>query len=78
MRTTANTKHARPSTRQQMPDGYPVVTVEQALADGTAPWSLRAVANRLQKEYPSHARRLRRVAAQMTAGNDNHAVRRAA
>lgn len=58
-----------------MPANYPVVTAEQAGADGTEPWTLRVIANRIGRAYPRHAHHLRRVAAQLAADNDNRARR---
>lgn len=60
-----------------MPNDYPVVTLDQAVADGTTPWTLNCVASRLQYRYPRHADQLRRVARQLAASNDNRGRRAA-
>ena len=60
-----------------MPDDYPVVSLDQAVADGTTPWTLDCVARRLHRRYPRQATALQRVARQLAASNDNHGRRTA-
>lgn len=71
------TKKRSPREEFIMPNDYPVVTLDQAVADGTTPWTLNCVASRLQYRYPRHADQLRCVARQLAA-NDNRRDRKVA
>lgn len=63
-------KKRMPREEFTMPTDYPVVTLDQAVADGTTPWTLKCVASRLQYRYPRHADQLRRVALQLAANGN--------
>jgi hypothetical protein len=63
-------KKRLPREEFTMPDDYPVVSLDQAVADGTTPWTLDCVARRLDCRYPRQADQLRRVAQQLAANGN--------
>ena len=68
-RTTRDNR--APRDEMKMPHDYPVVSLDQVIADGTAPWTLNVVARRIGYKNPSQAAQLRRGARQLAAINDN-------
>lgn len=70
-------KNRPPRDEMKMPHDYPVVSLDQAISDGTTPWTLNLVARRIGYKYPAQAAELRRVARQLAASNDNHGRRAA-